>query len=77
MLCDLRVLKRFTPATQGEKSHFPKKNQGFIACVVPGFFRFKVSRGAVRAGNERGRTDGRGGAERRLDLNGHCHNMPA
>src|SRR6266542_1048179 len=43
MLCDLRVLKRFTPATQGEKTHFPKKNQGFCGSPKSGNFLLYVS----------------------------------
>src|SRR5437016_6028687 len=58
MSCDLRVLKRFTPVTQGEKTHFPKKNQGF--CRLPGSGNF-LPQGSSR--HKSGRNE-RGGADR-------------
>src|SRR2546425_13065427 len=56
MLCDLRVLKRFTPATQEKKHIFPKKNQGFCRMSRSGHFslhRFawrKPGREGIRPG---------------------------
>jgi len=77
MSCDLRVLKRFTPAAQEKKHIFPKKNQGFCRISRSGIFRFTAPRGANQAANEFGRANRPRLPERRLDLIGRCHNMPA
>src|SRR6266571_1458755 len=57
MSCDLRVLKRFTPVTQGEKTHFPKKNQGFCRLSGSGNFLLQGSSRHKSGRNERGGAD--------------------
>jgi len=76
-LCDLRVLKRFTPAAQGEKTHFSQEKSG----VLPLATARKLLASQLRAAQTGRRTKAdrrtvHGCTDRRLDLIGRCHNMP-
>jgi len=70
-----------------KNTFFPRKIRGFVACTGPEIFRFTAQRGANGETNESGPADRKavrrtdhgchGCPERRLDLIGRCHNMPA